>query len=492
MAREHFWAYLKDQEGRPLVGSDVKVYLAGTADEAIIFSTPASAFVSGAEGIDSSIIDQSTWVTGASGFFDFYVGNEWEPENGYSASQQFRLKWADATVTPSAGGEIDYLPIFDFIFPVDETSTNTGKNKLVSNTQADEWTDHIDLTYAHEIHDWRGVAPSAGTELTENRLVSDLLMYTIAADLDTLLTCGGEAISITASGSLVDVQTIGATAWSPSADGSYYADVTHRLVRNWMFPVYQIYDSDTRDIYWPKNIKDIDLETIRIWSNVDTTNLKMTIVGEIHSAFEQIGFLPVDWDTFSGDSFTGPDGPPNPVVWEERTTQSYDWVIQNNELFSTIGNSGNSDIVSLFKMAGDFDIQLKFHGEAFTPACDLIFGTQNEKISPTRGSQIRVATGAAEEYEEFFLTAAVEPNFTLGEVDSRSSSEGYLGIIRVGTTFTLKYKDGLAAGWTTLQAGRIVTSTSQYIRIQNSSSVAGTGTIYVDDFLINSGTVVAP
>ena len=93
MAREHCWEFLKDREGRPLVGSDVRVYLAGTAEEAVIFSTSSSA----ASGADR--IDQSTWTTGVSGFVDFYVGNEWEASIGYLAKNQFRLKWLDVTDT---------------------------------------------------------------------------------------------------------------------------------------------------------------------------------------------------------------------------------------------------------------------------------------------------------------------------------------------------------------------------------------------------------
>ena len=208
MAREHFWAYLKDQDGRPLVGSNIRVFLAGTDTEATIFSLPTSAgTVSAGDKVDRSLIDQSTWVTGASGFFSFFVSNAWSP-SGYSADQQFRLKWWDHSITPTAGGELDNLPIFDFIFPVDETDTNTSKNKMVSNQQAKNWTEHQDYTYAHLIHGYNPVNYLSGTDQTVNKLVSNDLMWRINRDLNTLLTCGGDAVSITASGSLVDVQTI--------------------------------------------------------------------------------------------------------------------------------------------------------------------------------------------------------------------------------------------------------------------------------------------
>jgi hypothetical protein len=109
-------------------------------------------------------------------------------------------------------------------------------------------------------------------------------MGEITTDLETLVACGGEAISITASGGLVDIQTIGASAWEPSGSGLWYTDVRHRLPRTWPYPTYQIYNFDTGDVYWPANIRDLDVGTIRLFSNDDTLNLKMTIVGEIFSS----------------------------------------------------------------------------------------------------------------------------------------------------------------------------------------------------------------
>ena len=429
MAREHFWAYLKDQNGRPLENAAVKLYLANSSDEAIIFSTATTA----SSGADR--IDQSTWTTGTSGFFDFYVGNELEPNFGYLSNQTFRLKWWADSVTPSAGGEIDYLSIFDNIYQVNETSTTAVKNKLISNVQALNWTEHQNLTYVDEVHGYKPVQTSdyLGTELitngdmelnsswtsagtgsvsvceqssekkhtgnyswktvvpigsggvyyinyfptttgvtyhyecyvystdthirfavkkgadgstdiynvdytiianewnkisadvtetaggpygsvliwssnaatfyvddvsvkeagllptsTENKLVSNNLLFQINRDLDTFLTCGGDAITISSSGSLVELQTIAFSEWLPSADGSYYVDVNYSIPRNWAFPVYQIYNTDTRDVYWPANVKDIDLETIRIWTHDRLLNIKMTIIGQISSSVEVI------------------------------------------------------------------------------------------------------------------------------------------------------------------------------------------------------------
>jgi hypothetical protein len=200
-----------------------------------------------------------------------------------------------------------------------------------------------------------------------------------------------------------------------------------------------------------------------------------------------------DWSSFTGDDFSGSDGSyPKADVWAERTSQTYDWNIQSNALYSLIGNSGNSDIVSTFKLTGDFDIQVKYFLESFTNSCDLIFGVQDQPTGANRGSNVRVATGAIEEYEEYYLTAATYPTFTKGNTNVRTQADGYLQIIRATTTFTIKYKDGLADSWNTLQAGRIVTGNDVYVRIQCSSNASGTGTIQVDDFTINSGTVIPP
>ena len=69
MAKVRQWLYLKDEEGVPIEDAYLHLYLNGTETQATIFS----------DSIGTSL-DQSTWTTGTSGFFDFYIGNEWDAQ----------------------------------------------------------------------------------------------------------------------------------------------------------------------------------------------------------------------------------------------------------------------------------------------------------------------------------------------------------------------------------------------------------------------------
>jgi len=90
MSRVHFWAFLKDEEGRPLPDADLALYEANTKTNAIIFASRAASA--------SDYIDQSTWTTNSSGFFSFYIGDEYEDVASYPNSQKFDLTWyADIT-----------------------------------------------------------------------------------------------------------------------------------------------------------------------------------------------------------------------------------------------------------------------------------------------------------------------------------------------------------------------------------------------------------
>jgi hypothetical protein len=277
MGRVHFWAFLKDKQGQPLVGGNVSLYLSGTDTDAVVFTTSVSA----SGGTDRR--DQSSWTTGASGYFDFYIGDEWEENFGYSADQLFRLEWTDGTPSPSARGEIDQLQIFDQIFPMDQTLEDTTENKMVSNEYAYKWDNHVALTYTDEVHSIHPVDTTDASDATFDKVVTNELLNRIDNLTSTLLACGGEGIVISASGSLIDIQPVGASAWSASADGTYFADVTYRLTRDKQFPIVQIWDEDSAQIWQPKEIRDVDNDTLRIWSNDNTINMRVTVAGEVVS-----------------------------------------------------------------------------------------------------------------------------------------------------------------------------------------------------------------
>ncbi len=98
MAKVRQWLYLKDEEGVPIENAYLNLYLTGTETKAIIFS----------DSIGTSL-DQSTWTTTTSGFFNFYIGNEWDPD-GYDANQEFDLVWSLAPFNYLTDGDMETDP----------------------------------------------------------------------------------------------------------------------------------------------------------------------------------------------------------------------------------------------------------------------------------------------------------------------------------------------------------------------------------------------
>jgi len=423
MAKVQQWLYLKDEEGVPIEDVYLHLYLTGTETEATVFS----------DSIGTSL-DQSTWTTGASGFFDFYIGNEWDPQ-GYNANQYFDLVWslapfnyltdgnmetdptsawsaynatlAEETTTVRSGskslkvidtgstasayqlistevgveyrvtgytyipstlgvaasnifagryvagseyggaqvtiedswqiatfdftattttayihlhcqgpandgsehvffddvsierltavtksGIIDKIQMFPFLFSVDETDTDTIRDKLLNNQLAYKFEQHVDYrSYPTEPHNIKPVDTNDPTDSTYDKVVTNSLMNEINSLLNILLTCGGDAISITASGSLVE--TILLDTFTPSGSG-YYTDLVHTINRGRMYPILQFYEylsdgykgrppipgspsAGSNQVIHPRAIQDQSTDTIRVWT-VNDNWLMATVV----------------------------------------------------------------------------------------------------------------------------------------------------------------------------------------------------------------------
>jgi len=283
MARVHKWYYLRDGNGRTIAGSSLKLYKTNTKDEATIYSTPVSAA--------NDLIDQSTWTTNTSGFFDFFIGNVFEelPLVGYIADQFFDLYW-QAPAGPS--GALYNLQLLPLVFRVDELDTNEVENKLVNNDLAYTWTNHAQLIYSNNPHGIEPVDVNDSSDITPNKAVSDDLLYTIDRDLTTLLICGGDAISITASGSLIYNYTLMPAGMIPSAGDNYpkaggsnvttwVQTVTHAIPRNVKYPLITVYNVDDGEKIMPVEIVHVDLENIRIEVADETSEYNVTVIGEI-------------------------------------------------------------------------------------------------------------------------------------------------------------------------------------------------------------------
>ena len=92
------WLYLKDEEGVPLEDVYLNLYLTGTTTKAILYSDSIG-----------TLLDQETWTTGTSGFFNFYIGNEWSP-SGYEATQFFDLSWRTSPFNYLTDGDMEANP----------------------------------------------------------------------------------------------------------------------------------------------------------------------------------------------------------------------------------------------------------------------------------------------------------------------------------------------------------------------------------------------
>lgn len=160
MARVHYWQFLIDEEGKPIEGANVYIFLANSDEAAYIYQDEIT-------GAPTNALPQLR--TTAEGFFEFWIGDSSET-NGYSSTQKFKLVWERIGI---ASGMIDYIDIFPPTIPVDESSDNTERNKSVSNKLAKGWEEHRKST-SHIIH---GIVEYDQNldDIKRNRLISNRL-----------------------------------------------------------------------------------------------------------------------------------------------------------------------------------------------------------------------------------------------------------------------------------------------------------------------------
>jgi hypothetical protein len=287
MARTHKWYYLRDQEGRSIRGAALKLYEANTDIEALIYSTPVTAA--------GDFIDQSTWSTNSSGFFDFFIANEFEPSasrmrgrsTGYQADEYFDLHWQASGGTPVPSGVLFNLQLLPQVFTVDENdSTSTVVNKLVSNELAQKWQSHAEGGTDSNPHGYSPVDVTDQTDVSFSKYVNDDTMYHIMDDLNTLLTCGGEAIHVETSGSIVYHYSLYPSAFSASgadANGTYPQKIHHDMIRTRQYPLYQVWDKSINQVIKPVSIKDVDLEHIIVTVADPTIEYHVIILGGVET-----------------------------------------------------------------------------------------------------------------------------------------------------------------------------------------------------------------
>ena len=204
-----------------------------------------------------------------------------------------------------------------------------------------------------------------------------------------------------------------------------------------------------------------------------------------------------DWAGFTGDDFTGTDGDlPNAAIWVQAETANKDATIQSNKL-NFVGTSGEKcNNLGKFNLSGDFDVQVDFSDLSIgTPSSATLYAAQMlvyEASTDTHLGQISRAR----------TYLGVNNIISLGEVIAAdffasSETEGKLRMTRVSGVIKVWHwhagnarweYDGGTEGWT-VHAGN---TNNVYITLNFNCGTGGTLTANMDNFTINSGTVVPP
>lgn len=274
MARVHYWQYIVDEEGRPISGVDVTFYSVFVDDGDPTTNTQANIYA------NSTVGHQTTTgaiglETNQDGYFEFWVGDEWELNGGYPSTQKFSLSWYKAGMTR---GRIDNIDIYPPLYQVDETAAGQvitteaeRRNKLINNALAYRWEQHVEAvvsgsTYRVDApHDIQPVIV-CDTDTEYNRVVSNELMnkiYTLAVSAST--------VSLDASAADIDFSDIPEDhPLLPSGGDLYYSIVNHNIptgacpgVSN-IFPMVQVVDRSDSTLMIPETIQAIDANNTKI------------------------------------------------------------------------------------------------------------------------------------------------------------------------------------------------------------------------------------
>lgn len=164
--RYHFWQFLLNQEGQPINGANVSVFLAGS-------NTPANIFTS--EDLTTSLNVAPQLSTLSNGFFEFWVADEEDTSLGYPRGTKFKIMWERDGIS---SGMVDYIDVFPLVEGVNEfDNSSTYKNKLISNALANIFythTNHDVVFNGLPIHGLTNVNMTSDDE-TYNKLVNNFL-----------------------------------------------------------------------------------------------------------------------------------------------------------------------------------------------------------------------------------------------------------------------------------------------------------------------------
>lgn len=232
--RIHVWHYVLNEEGQPIIDTNVRLYLYGTTTEANIYlSKTASSYTT------CSVADIKT---DSNGFFEFWLAGNWE-SGGYDFTQRFRLVWNRPGIKR---GYINNFNPWPNILTWVNTSAGSDadyNNKFISNTLINTWLTHVSGSQpipSASIHGISAVDYSSGCSNDDyNKTVSNEFIRDIIAKCQlndsislsgSLFSGGSEITEYTATVPSGTWNTVPSASWmvsgspTPSGYTYYYKD----------------------------------------------------------------------------------------------------------------------------------------------------------------------------------------------------------------------------------------------------------------------------
>lgn len=252
--RIDYWQYLLDKQGKPLSNAEVRVYLAGTVQEADIYLDANFGSVT-----KSSIADLKT---DQYGFVRFWIGDIWEVEGGYNVNQKFKIIWQNNIdiIEEYIDDIFIFTPveIIDVSDSIKGNTNNRDKNKVISNSDGYKWNEHTDsIVPSASPH---GISPVTwfDTGTLQSKVISNKLGYQM---YELAITSTSTPIDISAAGLYTETINI----WDTSASGIYFKEVSHGL--NNLYPIVRLIKDDDDSQYMYMKVKSIDYNNIKVWVN---------------------------------------------------------------------------------------------------------------------------------------------------------------------------------------------------------------------------------
>lgn len=264
MARIHYWQYLVDRQGRPLKDAQVRVYLAGTSIEADIYLNATFGLSTKSSSEDLK--------TDKFGFYQFWIGDEFEIEGGYDVDQQFKIVWQNNVDLIQE--EIDNIYIFAPVRKVNLKDdikgdpSNKDLDRVISNSLGYKWDTHVDsIVPSASPHDLEPIE-FFDLDSRTNKVISNKLGYQMYQ------------LAERASSTPIDVSAARYTSQAFTSfnfDGElYYVDFSHGY--NNLYPIVKVSKiSDRRQIKAEK-IESINSNTVRIWLT-EPINIRVIAIG---------------------------------------------------------------------------------------------------------------------------------------------------------------------------------------------------------------------